>query len=440
MTTLRSDVLVLGGTLGGLVAATYLARTGLRVVLVEEQAQSKRPALLREPFLLSGLSRNGSLNRVLRELALPLLEQREFALDPIALQVVLPDARIDVAADDEEFALELDRFGLAKPDEVLPWLDAVTRSAQAARQTLWDESPPAERSGLARYIPARGATGPRVRAPLPEPPQRLQALCDALVGGVSRLADPGATPAPALLIDAARHGNFRLPDAGHSFLDLFRRRFRALHGEFREVDSFALISDKQDVGIELPRGQVYARAMVVAVPREPLRRFAQEFGPVPRWLRPGVTPLRLEQRLFRTEPSAIPTGMASRLVVEDAGPETRLRISLHADPSSHRVCWLLIGGPGVASLDEDAPLGDLAPFAGGSLVPVAAGPPPAWDIDSDSAGFPQSDPGPLGRGRPLVAQVGAEAVAGLGLEGEVLQARRAAMQLAGRLGAQPPVT
>ena len=66
---------------------------------------------------------------------------------------------------------------------------------------------------------------------------------------------------------------------------------------------------------------------------------------MPRWLRAGVTPLRLEQRLFRTEPSAIPAGMATRVVVADSGPDSRLRISLHADPASHRVCWLLIGGP-----------------------------------------------------------------------------------------------
>ena len=124
MATVRSDVLVLGGTLGGLVAATYLARTGLRVVLIEESAQTKRPALLREPFLLPGLAPSGSLAKVLRELALPLLEQREFGQDRISLQVVLPDARIDVAAADEEFAMELDRFGLAKPDEVVRWLAA----------------------------------------------------------------------------------------------------------------------------------------------------------------------------------------------------------------------------------------------------------------------------------------------------------------------------
>ena len=54
MTTIRSDVLVLGSTLGGLIAATYLARAGLRVTLFEEDTHDKRLGLLREPFLLTG--------------------------------------------------------------------------------------------------------------------------------------------------------------------------------------------------------------------------------------------------------------------------------------------------------------------------------------------------------------------------------------------------
>jgi len=163
VTTLRSDVLVLGGTLSGLVAATYLARTGLRVVLVEEDAQTKRPALLREPFLLPGLAADGSLGKVLRELALPLLEQREFGRDKISLQVVLPDARLDVSGEDEEFALEIDRFGLAKPDEVLGWLASVREVADAARRTLWDQPVTPERAGIARYVPSRVSATPAHR-------------------------------------------------------------------------------------------------------------------------------------------------------------------------------------------------------------------------------------------------------------------------------------
>jgi hypothetical protein len=438
VTTLRSDVLVLGGTLSGLVAATYLARAGLRVVLVEEDAQTKRPALLREPFLLPGLAADGSLGKVLRELALPLLEQREFGRDKISLQVVLPDARLDVSGEDEEFALEIDRFGLAKPDEVLGWLASVREVADAARRTLWDVPVTAERAGIARYVPSRASATPRVRAALPAAPGRLGAVARALIGAATQLADPGESAAPALLVDAARRGNFRLPNAGHSFLDLFRRRFRALHGEFREVDRFALISDRHEVGIELPRGQVYARAMVIAVPREPLRRFARESGPLPRWLRPGLAPLQLEQRLFRAEPSAIPAGMAARLVVAGEDPDSRLRISLYRDPAAERVCWLLVSGPGAAAIHAARPLGPLAPFPGPEMIPVDIGARPEWDIDSDSAGFPQAQPADTLRSRPLLAHVGGEAVAGLGVEGEVLQARRAALTLAHRLGARAP--
>ena len=90
MTTVRSDVLVLGSTLGGLVAATYLARLGLHVVLLEEAAHAKRPTLLREPFLLSGLESSGRVMRVLRELALPLIEQPSGRIVPPLCVMVLP--------------------------------------------------------------------------------------------------------------------------------------------------------------------------------------------------------------------------------------------------------------------------------------------------------------------------------------------------------------
>ena len=85
MTTIRSDVLVLGSTLGGLVAANYLARAGLRVVLLEEEVHAKRPTLLRDPFMLSGLASGGPVMRVLRELALPLIEQREIQRSDVSL-------------------------------------------------------------------------------------------------------------------------------------------------------------------------------------------------------------------------------------------------------------------------------------------------------------------------------------------------------------------
>ena len=110
MTTLRCDVLVLGSSLGGLVAATYLARSGLRTVLIEEDALAKRPPLLREPFVLSGVEIDGPAHRVFRELALPLIEQRRIAQRSVALQVLLPHARLDVHAGRRDLARELAAF------------------------------------------------------------------------------------------------------------------------------------------------------------------------------------------------------------------------------------------------------------------------------------------------------------------------------------------
>src|SRR5262245_1929062 len=107
LATLGCDVLVLGTSLGGLISAAYLARLGLRVVVIEEEAQAKRPALLREPLLISGLAPGGPLRRVLRELALPLREQAQMEPNGVAAQVVLGGGRVDILPGREEGAREL---------------------------------------------------------------------------------------------------------------------------------------------------------------------------------------------------------------------------------------------------------------------------------------------------------------------------------------------
>ena len=87
--------------------ASYLARSGLRVVLFEEEALAKRPLLLREPFLPTGLEVEGPIERVFSELGVPLGERRQVARSQVSLQVALPGCRIDVGPgiDDRPFAV-----------------------------------------------------------------------------------------------------------------------------------------------------------------------------------------------------------------------------------------------------------------------------------------------------------------------------------------------
>ena len=130
MPSIHCDALVLGSTLGGLVAGSFLARAGLRVVLIEEEIHQKRPSLLREPFLLTGLERGGPVGELLGDLGIPLLERREIAPREIALQVLLPGgARIDVGRGRRVLSSELDLYGVVDRATALIWLGIILFSA-----------------------------------------------------------------------------------------------------------------------------------------------------------------------------------------------------------------------------------------------------------------------------------------------------------------------
>src|SRR5258705_10514006 len=102
-----------------------------------------------------------------------------------------------------------------------------------------------------------------------------------------------------MLLRGTREGGFFMPDAGAPFLDLFRRRFLTLHGEIRSAGEFALVSDQGELGVELPRGRLFARGAVFAAPLELLLRAPTAAGATPRLLRPHTPPADIALRLLR---------------------------------------------------------------------------------------------------------------------------------------------
>ncbi len=437
MTTLRSDVLVLGSSLGGLVAATYLARAGLRTVLIEEDTLAKRPPLLREPFVLSGLEIDGPAHRVFRELALPLIEQRRVAQRSVALQVLLPRARLDIHAGRRDLARELDAFQVCDPVAAQAFFEAVDVRGDELRARLVDGGAGDSNAPLVQRLLAFGGRNGSTEASLGPMPDGLAPVVGALLAALSRLT-PESPPGrdAAMLLRSTREGGFFMPDAGTPFLDLFRRRFLTLHGEIRAAGEFALVSDQGELGVELPRGRLFARGAVLAAPLELLRRVSTAAGTTPRWLSPRTPPVDVPLRLFRAEKDALPVGLAARAVVAPGPPEALHWLARYPDPVQEGVEWLLVAGPGATALPLDQPLGDLNPFPDDGVVPIDLGPAPRWDRDTADHRFLTTRNESVLRSKPPVYAVGAELAPGLGFEGELLLARQAALRLAERLGAK----
>jgi len=447
----RWDVVVVGAALPGLIAAVRLGQRGARVVVLEEEAAAAAPTLLREPFVLTGAHSSGVLGSCLRRLGVPLIDQRRFAPVDVAVQVALPDARVDFGRT-ALTAAELTAWGLAKPDEARGLVRALDQAARAEGAAMQADAERGARRRLRTSDPgdAESAAGlargwPREASDV-EPP--LRQLLDALVRALSNLgAAPPSPEARARLVGGLLDGGALLGGGDASLLSMIRSRARALFAEFRCVDRpFELVSVANQPGLALrdPDEVISARVMVLNAPLAGLRRALR--GEPPEILR-GTEPTRRRVlRHLRGPAEVLPEGMEPRLVCVPAasgGPVPVVTLRRHPGERSGEVELIATAvGPAdapVAGMQQwiDQVLERLIPFADGRLTarPV---PSPLWDTDwllcdpGGGAGWPAPFSSRL-PGRLPIHHLDRAAVAGLGFEGDLLLGLHAADAIAAEL-------
>lgn len=442
---------MLGAALPGLVTATVLGQRGARVLVLEEEAAARGFPGLREPFFLPGSERDSILGACLRALGVPLIDQRRVQIDPVGLQVVLPDARLDVG-DAALSASEWVSWGLAKPQLARSLSRGLEAAADAERRAML--AAPFVRSsrrlglGALRGMPTRkplvlppsdrtvaGARG--LPAELAELPPRLAALLEAQARSLSRLG--GAEPSPearARLLGAPFEGGATI--RGIPWLrEILRRRIQSLYGEFRTLGgSFSLVAASGQPGVAQPGSEeVWAgRVLVVNAPLETLSRVAEQkeilglLRTPPERHRRRTIHLRIPRR-------AVPEAIAAR-VLRIADPDAPLeganliRLRIFQPAGDAEMADIVASAVVPAESSDLAALDRELESVATELLPFAEctrslAPEPRWDTDD-----PLPDPRP-GTGWPSDSDVRASSrqpvycldrsiVAALGVEGDLL--------------------
>jgi hypothetical protein len=456
--------LILGGALPGLVSAVVLGMRGARVLVLEERASARRHPSLREPFFMTGAARDSVLGACLRALGVPLIDQRRVEIDPLAFQIVCPGARPEVG----EQGLTADEWaawGLAQPEAGGALARALAAAGDAEREAML-AAPLFEsvlrpgwraRRGRTAVTLTPAAREPRAQRPRGVPPElasappAVAALLAAQVRALSNLGEAQPTPeARARLLGAPLEGAGRIAGRTPWLADILRRRIRALHGEFRILDdAFRLVSSANQPGIaQQTSEEVWVGRVFVVNAVRPALAAAVAQEPVPAVLRsPPATRRRVALRL-RVARRVFPEGMAARVLhvgdleapMDEANVVTLRSFPRADDPEQLDVVAAAVAAPedgATAQARIEAIVSSLMPFADGGIArendPVPRWDDDAWLVDpSAGTGWPDEPELRLHPREPIY-QLDRAAVAGLGVEGELLLGWRAGEAIAAEL-------
>ncbi len=446
----RWDAVVLGTALPGLVAAASIARSGRRVLLIEEAGAGDVFGGLREPFHLCGTGPDHVLGGMLRELAIPLIDQRLLVPQPEGLQVALPDARIDIGPA-SALVKELAAWRLASVEESLAPLRALEEAGARERRALL--LAPLVRAG--RRLPfsaariARGHAATEAEAgrgmprALAQGPASLRLLCDVLVRALGNYASRAPSgEASARLLGSALEGSHFIA-TGDGLRDILDRRLAALGVDRRTLPGelrFVSVAGQPALAPE-HRDEIWSgRCMLWNAPLGALG--AATAGDTPEPLETQPTHERVALH-FRTRRELLPGSMGDRVIVvgDPADPTGDELVCVRTFPGEGETADLVASAV-VARGSEpteaiERSLRALLPLSEETLAPCPAAK-RRWDHDRDLADLPNGGSWPREidvrvSTRPNVFALDRRTVASLGFEGDLLLGWRAGEVIAAEL-------
>jgi len=442
----RWDVVMLGSALPGLVAATRLGQRGLRVLVLEEGGPADD--LAREPYLLADGDGDGLLSECLRALGIPLIEQRRFVAEEVALQVCDAERRVDLGRGTHT-AEEWASWGLASLEDARGWVRALEEAADGERNALLECQLGQRAARRARETLAGGRRDATVRgwpAALDAAPPGLRAILEAPVRALSNLGARSPSPeARARLLGGLLRGGVSI-SGGDGLRPLLRRRVETLYGEFRQVGGplrLVAVSNQPGLAVGSTKEIWTGRALLFNAPRAAIAAASE--APVPDLL--AAPPIRWRRHTvhYRGPREQLPPSMADRVVWRD--PEDDTCVALRVFRGRRRTDGFDLLGSAV--LPTDAPdaerqaaerveraLHDLLPFSEGVLerraLPARRWDSDAWLADPQGASWPEEPELRLSRS-PSVYSLERGSVAGLGGEGELWLGWRAGDAIAAEL-------